>query len=572
MGVLTEESPAHIYGGRFVDRSPHVRSAGKLFPTGERAASCLTEVYPRPLTPPVVQKFLNTRRSNPGARTVFYGKANDPNVENYIIHGIGTRPSLSAGALINVPPNTFFQQKLIEKRESLYSSHRRTPLGKSHDQTTAFPPTINVGEMTFGRKNEKGLSAGVLINPSKSIQEVEEEARKGHEIYVVTHNDYDVGEKRDRKYDWVKYKKDRPFGIETPHFNDGRNVARSLKWLQQIRMNEGANIVSKRVDDFRERTQHQLGKVLDPIADTLNVPADHTFGILVRPEKYGVGDILHNRAPKDFLRGKDRQKAILAAVQQHLKKANYHHFGSLLEAFRHYDKNGDGKIDKEELKDACVTFGLNLDSNVLDLLVEYCDEDKDGLINFVEFANFLTWKDKMSIGKLEEKILTQDHLLKPEDIVLKEEGGIEKTTKNLKKGNQTPDFYQTSSSRIGTAVSLPTSNYYRTYGIPTVRTDIAPPRFRRISDRKNYGDESNAFGLLCPSIFTQNMVYERDFFKSRPKEEIAQILRNIGVHIPDNHFETLWDMAAKRHPKGEVSVETIRSVLDDMYTNPSVLS
>lgn len=61
---------------------------------------------------------------------------------------------------------------------------------------------------------------------------------------------------------------------------------------------------------------------------------------------------------------------------------------------------------------------------------------------------------------------------------------------------------------------------YRSYGIPTIRTDIAPPRFRRISDRNNYGDESNAYGLLCPSIFSQNMVYDRDIFKSRPKEEV----------------------------------------------------
>ncbi|KAM5157314.1 EF-hand domain-containing family member B [Mantella aurantiaca] len=572
MGALQEETPAPIYEGRFVDRSPHTRSAGKLFPVGGRAASCLTEIYPRSSTPPVVQKFLNTRRSKPGARTVFYGKANDPDVENYIVHGVSTHSSLSAGSLINTPSRTLFQQKLIERREALYSSHSRTPLGRSHDQTTAFPPTMSVSEITFGRKYERGLSAGALISPSKGKQEVEEEARKGHEIYVVTHNDYDVGEIKDRKYDWTQFRKERSFGIETPHFNDGRNVARSLRWLQEIKSKEDANIVSKRVDDFRERFQHQLGKVCDPIADTLNVPADHTFGILLHPEKYGVGDILHNRAPKDFLRGKDRHRAILAAVQQHLKKANYHHFGSLLEAFRHYDKNGDGKIDKEELKDACITFGLNLDSNVLDLLVKYCDEDKDGLINFLEFANFLTWKDNMPIGKLEEKILTQECLLKPEEIVLKEEGGYEKTTKALSKENQIPDFYKTTSSMIGAVSAIPSSAYYRTYGIPTVRTDIAPPRFRRISDRNNYGDESNAFGLLCPSIFTQNMAYERDIFKSRSKEEISQILRNIGIHIPDNHFETLWDVATKRHPKGEVSVETIRSVLDDIHTNSPLLS
>ncbi|XP_075684731.1 EF-hand domain-containing family member B [Rhinoderma darwinii] len=557
MGAERDEAPVPIYQGRFLDRSPHVHSAGKLFPTGERAASCLAEMHRRPTTPPAVQKFLNSRRPNPGVRTVFYGKANDPKKENYIVHGVSTRPSLSAGSLINRPLNTLFHQKLLEKKESLYLSTRRNPLGKSYDQAVAFPANINFNDTTFGRKYQRSLSAGVLINPSKCSQEIEEESRKGHDLYVVTHNDYNIGEIRNRKYDWTKYKKDNRFGIETPHFNDGRNVARSLRWLQEMKMNEAANIVSKRVDNFRERSQHQLGKVLDPIADTLKVPADHTFGILLQPEKYGVGDILHYRTPKDYLRGKDKQRAILATIQQHLKKANHHHFTSLQEAFKHYDKNGDGKIDKNDLKKTCDQFGLDLDAALLDSLLEYCDVDKDGLINFIEFANFLNWKDKMLIGKP----VSLEGYLKPEDLT-SEEGASDKTIQTLSKGNQVPEFYQTSSSMIDAVVGGPGSSCYPTCGIPTIRSDLAPPRFRRISDRTNYGDESNAFGLLSPSVFTQHMVYERDIFKSRPKEELAQILHNIGVNIPDNTFEELWKLAAKRHPKGEVSIETIRSVLD----------
>ncbi|MEE6466045.1 hypothetical protein FKM82_006809 [Ascaphus truei] len=578
-----------IYQGRFIDRCPSMRSAGKLIPIGESAASCLAEIYPRPLTPPVVQKFLNTRRPNPGARTVFYGTANDFSVAEYITHGVNSRRSLSAGSLINAPLKTFFQQKVNEKKESLYSSHQRAPLGKTYDQTGAFPVGMDLNAITFGNKITRGLSAGSIINPPKSFKDVDEESRKGHQLYVVTHNDYNAGEKRDRKYDWTNYNENKRFGIETPHFNDGRNVSRSVRWLQEIKMKNGPKIVPKRVDDFRERSQPQLGKVHDPIADTLNVPTDHTFGLRLHPEKYGVGDVLHHTAPKNFLHGKDRHRAVLAAVQQHLKKANYYHFGSLLEAFRHYDKNGDGKIDKEELKKTCVQFGLDLESDLLDALLEYCDVDEDGLINFIEFANFLNWKDKMTIGKLEEKILTQgkknvdetqdlslkekvvqtsgppEGLLKPEDLTLKEEGGCEKTPITLSKSvNQVLDMYRTSSSQVNAVVGGPSSAYYRTFGIPTIRTDIAPPRIRRISDRNNYGDEANAFGLLCPSIFTQNSVYDRDVLKSRPKEEIAQVLRNSGVNISDQNFEELWKLAAKRHPKGEVSFETMRGVLDEM--------
>ena len=45
-------------------------------------------------------------------------------------------------------------------------------------------------------------------------------------------------------------------------------------------------MVSKRLDDFRERKQPQLGKVHDPIAETLNVNEHHTFGVMVKADEY----------------------------------------------------------------------------------------------------------------------------------------------------------------------------------------------------------------------------------------------------------------------------------------------
>lgn len=52
----------------------------------------------------------------------------------------------------------------------------------------------------------------------------------------------------------------------------------------------------------------------------------------------GVGDLIHYRGPDEYLRGKDRQRALVAAARHHLKKFNHQHFDTLLMAFRHYDK------------------------------------------------------------------------------------------------------------------------------------------------------------------------------------------------------------------------------------------
>lgn len=77
---------------------------------------------------------------------------------------------------------------------------------------------------------------------------------------------------------------------------------------------------------------------------------DHTFGILLKPDEYGAGDLIHNRAPGSYLRGSDRQQGIVAATRHHLKKMNYHNFHDLLHAFRFYDKVSLKVTIKNDLK------------------------------------------------------------------------------------------------------------------------------------------------------------------------------------------------------------------------------
>lgn len=62
---------------------------------------------------------------------------------------------------------------------------------------------------------------------------------------------------------------------------------------------------------------------------------------------------------------------------------------------------------------------------------------------------------------------------------------------------------------------------YRTYGVPTIRTDLRAPRIKRVCDTKNYGDESDAYGLVNPSIFSRRGVQEKDFLLPRTKEEVS---------------------------------------------------
>ncbi|XP_027013483.2 EF-hand domain-containing family member B [Tachysurus fulvidraco] len=570
------------------DTFPNIRAAGKVLPQGDRAQACLQEISSRPETPPVVKKFLNSTHPEPGTSRVFFGKANDPDIASSLVHGISTQPSIDAGPLINPPPKTCYQERLREIQEAIYSSRHKAPFGKSHVKGSMLPDGLHPEKTTFGLKLPYSFNAGEVINPPKTAQQVEQEALAGHERYLRSHKSYFVGECVNRKYDLRSYRKDSMFGVVTPHRSDGHNTRKSLQWLCDEQTNHSAKFVSKRCDDFRERTQSQIGKVRDPIADTLTVPADHTFGALLPTDSFGAADVLYATPLSEHRKGQDRRHTLVNAVRQHLKKANYHNFSSLLQAFRHYDKKGRGNIDKEDLRDMCHEFNLDLSADVLDELMDFCDVDKDGLINFLEFANFLNWKDKMPISRADQKILTGEQkpstapavstraadreadtekkagteiLAKCEDLEPVKVGSFLKTPKTLSRTRAEPERFLTSSSAICAIVDDLAANDNRMYGIPSVRTDLPAPRIKRISDRTNYGDEGTAYELLFPTLYSLSGVNERHFFCPRTKNEMEQIFRNVGMLIPEPTFEEAWSLASRSHPSGEVCVESFRKFL-----------
>ncbi|NXU43943.1 EFHB protein, partial [Drymodes brunneopygia] len=488
-----------------------------------------------PVTPTVVRKFRNTTDPAPGAK-IIYGKADDPDVATRLTHGIKTTSKLTVASLISPVAKSEFQDKMQDMKESIYSSKREAPLGKSHDQSSKLPVGLDIINTTFGIKIVKDLTAGELVNPPKTSEEVDKEARERRDLYVLSHEHYDVGESVNRKYN-SHFDKSFVYGMETPHYEDGRNTAKTLNWVLDLNSKRAPHLVSTQSDDFKEKFQPLIGKVFDPIAETMNVLPDHTFGMMIPPDEYDVHRLLHVRVPCEFLRGKDRERVILIAVRQSLKKANYENFDVLLEALRYFDKNGDGIIHKDSLRKIFFQLNVNLDDELLDSLFDCCDLDKDGLINYRDFANFLNWKDKTGVKEFEEKIIKKgkkldaylpkdtkkddEALPEQEDLELKEPGSSEKMLKpHTRSTDRVYTNYQTSSSQYNAVVGgIPTS-CYPLCGIPTIRSDIPVPRIRRLSDTANYGDQGTGFAILFPSVFSQKGVYEQDLLKKRPKAEV----------------------------------------------------
>jgi len=57
-----------------------------------------------------------------------------------------------------------------------------------------------------------------------------------------------------------------------------------------------------------------------------------------------------------------------------------------------------GKINVKQFRDAVMQFAIPLSSPMTNLCFDYCDTNKDGFIDFVEFANFLNIKDGLPLG------------------------------------------------------------------------------------------------------------------------------------------------------------------------------
>jgi len=65
------------------------------------------------------------------------------------------------------------------------------------------------------------------------------------------------------------------------------------------------------------------------------------------------------------------------------------HLSGLREAFALFDRNDDGFLSKDELLDAMIKFGVEVDTVQLDEMFQLADIDSNGLIDFNELSTLM---------------------------------------------------------------------------------------------------------------------------------------------------------------------------------------
>ena len=101
----------------------------------------------------------------------------------------------------------------------------------------------------------------------------------------------------------------------------------------------------------------------------------------------------------------------------------------------------------------------------------------------------------------------------------------------------------------------------RTFGCPSVRTDVKPPRLRSIGDNQNYGDEQSGSVLIYPSTYSAQGVTDEDFVQERPQAYVKQVFQDIGYQLEDAIFTKLTDHAVAAG--GRLSVASFRASLNE---------
>lgn len=91
----------------------------------------------------------------------------------------------------------------------------------------------------------------------------------------------------------------------------------------------------------------------------------------------------------------------------------------------------------------------------------------------------------------------------------------------------------------------------KTFGIPSIRSDLPLKTFVSVSDLRNYGNEKDVYELLYPHPCATRGIDDEDFDHFYSKEEIDKILKEHDYGFPEDEFDIIYMVCLKNYPNEE---------------------
>jgi len=296
------------------DSTPHLPAAGlgggADAETAERTLK--PELYnPPEACPDHIKKW--RKETTPGKICLHPGVADDADHERVEIYGRAEPVGVKVHEVLNTAPKSYLIGKNVEKKEGIYLSHKREPLGKPYIRGHDLPGEFSSGVVGFGRPTPQdvaGTQSKHLLHPDERL--VPEAERQ---LYVKSHANYDPGEQRRRGYSWVD--KEGPIDPALFRFGgavkDGEKagVAKAINPALDPSYKRPPVVVEKLLEDFRTVSTEGLGAVKNLGYGVVAPPAGTVFGMASQagPE-WGVRECIGNYTPEEQQPDKDLGRSI----------------------------------------------------------------------------------------------------------------------------------------------------------------------------------------------------------------------------------------------------------------------
>ena len=106
----------------------------------------------------------------------------------------------------------------------------------------------------------------------------------------------------------------------------------------------------------------------------------------------------------------------------------------------------------------------------------------------------------------------------------------------------------------------------KTYGVPSIRSDLPMKKIKSVSDIKNYGDEPDVYELLYPHPEAIRGVNDEDFEKLYTREEIFNLMKKYDFIIPEDEYNLMFEVGLKNYPnpEGKMSAKSFISTMRNL--------
>jgi hypothetical protein len=104
----------------------------------------------------------------------------------------------------------------------------------------------------------------------------------------------------------------------------------------------------------------------------------------------------------------------------------------------------------------------------------------------------------------------------------------------------------------------------RTFGCPTIRYDLERPKFRKVTNTNNYGDDANAAALLYPTSFTANGLTDDSFTRVLTVDDIRDLNARCDLDLSDTQIAEAFAHARDCSPNGNVTLAIFRVALEEL--------